>query len=292
MVSWTTDSDLTTYERVRLKSARAFQLALTQADRDGVIEMIICIPVRNCFTNQYLGRENIDYYPRDFLMPGEETFGPHTALNYASMYYEEALEYTEEAMKNVRRDCFKSAELLYMFAATSDKFQDRAVAWRKLGELYLHDRTNGELWPQCKTEVQASFPEVMKIDDLQKRAHYCFERSAEAGDVQGRYLLADELLSGQACTIDESRAFQILSNLWAEAESQPMDIAGEIAIRLSKAYEFGYGCEQSFENAAEFCKKAIIAFEIASNDSEDSWIKLRKAQKVLARIDQELKLAA
>lgn len=66
MTKWVNVDDLNEYEFKRIKSSFSFAPAGFNPDEKGLVEITISEPVRDCITGKYLGREYIDYYPRDF----------------------------------------------------------------------------------------------------------------------------------------------------------------------------------------------------------------------------------
>lgn len=135
MTKWVNVDDLNEYEFKRIKSSFSFAPAGFNPDEKGLVEITISEPVRDCITGKYLGREYIDYYPRDFLMPGDESYGPEIALNAGAAFYNEALEYVDGDMRDVRVGCFKSAELLYLHAALWGNWESLSTCWLNLGYL-------------------------------------------------------------------------------------------------------------------------------------------------------------
>ncbi len=287
MIAWATEVDLSEYEKFRLKCSRAFQLALTDVDDAGKIEMIISIPVRNCYTNEYMGRENVDYYPRDFCLNGEDSFGPHNALDYAHMYYEEAKSYTDPKMKQVRAECLKAAELLCLHTVTEKNWSRCGEAWRLLGNVYLLSGEEKTLWPQSTCEVKEGFPEIMKIASADERAALSFKNAVTQGDFEALYKLSDLKIEGRGCKTDYAQAFKLLNRAWRKRNDVDQVTIGNVALRLGQVYEKAIGTEQNLDLAQSFYEKAIISFEIAIREDIDAFDLLSSAERGLRRVTQE-----
>lgn len=290
MIAWATETDLTEYEKLRLKCSRAFQLALTDVDDAGKIEMIISIPVRNCFTNKYMGREYIDYYPRDFCMKQGEVLGAHNALDYAKMYLEEAKNYHDSSMARVRQECLKAAELLCIHAATEMNWNGGAEAWCVLGDVYQQIQDSGQMWPQSTCNVKESYPDIMKVTSVDERAVLCYENAQKMGNVEALYKLFDFLATGKGCKADEARAHRLLKKAWRKKDALTQLAIGNIALRLGFAHERAIGCDRNLKKACDYFQKAIISFEIASNDSDEALNLLDKAKGGEKRVQQEISL--
>lgn len=290
MIAWATEADLTEYEKLRLKCSRAFQLALTDVDDAGKIEMIISIPVRNCFTNQYMGREYIDYYPRDFCMRQGEVLGAYNALDYAKMYLEEAKSYVDSSMGRVRQECLRASELLCIHAATELDWEGRGDAWCVLGDVYQTIPDSSQMWPQSTCDVKESYPEIMKITSIDTRAFVCYENAKKAGSIEALYKLFDLLAKGKGCKQDEDVALRLLKKAWRKKDKLTQLSIGKVALRLGYAYERAIGCERNLKKARDYFEKATISFEIEANTTEVALDLLAKSHKGEARVRQELSL--
>ena len=290
MIAWATEADLTEYEKIRLKCSRAFQLAMTDVDDAGKIEMIISIPVRNCFTNKYMGRENIDYYPRDFCMKRGEVPGAHNALDYAKMYLEEAKNYHDSSMTRVRQECLRAAELLCIHASTEMNWQGGAEAWCVLGDVYQQFKDDSQMWPQSTCDVKASYPDIMKVTSIDERAILCYENAQKMGSIEALYKLFDFLTTGKGCKADEARAHRLLKKAWRKKDVLTHLSIANVALRLGFANERAIGCDRNLKKALSYFQKAIISFEIASNDSDEAINLLSKAKAGVKRVQQEITL--
>lgn len=290
MIAWATEVDLTEYEKIRLKCSRAFQLALTNVDDAGKIEMIISIPVRNCFTNKYMGRENIDYYPRDFCMKKGEVLGAHNALDYAKMYLEEAKNYSEASMARVRQECLRAAELLCIHATTEINWEGGAEAWCVLGDVYRQIQNRDQMWPQSTCDVKESYPDIMKVTSVDERAVLSYENAQKLGNIEALYKLFDFLATGKGCKADEERAHRLLKKAWNNKNSLTQLAFGNLTLRLGYANERAIGCVRNLTKASDFFQKAIISFEIASNDDDEALNLLCKAKAGKRRVQQEIAL--
>ena len=291
MIAWATEADLSEYEKLRLKCSRAFQLALTNVDDAGKIEMIISIPVRNCYTNEYMGRENVDYYPRDFCLNGEDSFGPQNALDYAHMYFEEAKSYGNPKMRQVRAECLKAAELLCLHAATEMRWERSAEAWRLLGDVYLISGEEDSLWPQSTCDVKEGFPEIMKIASADDRAAFSFKHAIDLGDIEALYKLSDLKIEGRGCKTNYSQGYKLVKRAWRKKSELSQTAIGNVALRLGRVYEKAIGVERNLKLAGDFYEKAITSFEIASRDDFDVFDEMTKAKRGVARVKQERCLA-
>ena len=287
MTKWVCKSDLSKYELRRIETAPSFVPAWAKCDDIGLMEVTISEPVRDCLTGEYLGREFYDYYPRDFLMPGETQYGPEQALNWGFDFYDEGLTYTEKDKWEVRHGCFRSAELLYFHAALAD-WPGNAVAWRCLGYVYEYDRTDGNLWPLWMDEVPKNWHEVLQMKDRKKRAKRCYEIAMEKGDVEAIYKSGDMHRKGFGCEEDANKAFELYSLAWSKCEDVGPVIFGSVASRLASAFEKGKGCLPDLNKSKEFYQKAIVGLEITQNDTSLYDGVLERCRQGLKRVEQEL----
>lgn len=289
MTKWVCKGDLSKYELLRFASGQSFVPAWAKCDDSGLMEVTISEPVRDCLTGEYLGREFYDYYPRDFLMAGETSYGPEQALEWGFEFYDEGLTHTDESMHEVRIGCFRSAELLYLHAAL-DSWQGASIAWRCLGYIYQYDRTEGNLWPLWMDDVPPNWHEVLRMKSREERACKCFEIAMEMGDLEAIYKSGDMLREGMGCRKNAKGAFKLYCEAWANCEDAPPYIFGSVAHRLACAYEIGEGCDLDLEKSKEFYEKAIVGLEIAQNDTSLYDGVLRHCYQGLKRIEQEILL--
>ena len=290
MTRWIDPGDVSKYELKRIESSPSFMPAWAQNDEKGLMEVTISEPVRNCLNGEYIGREYIDYYPRDFLMPGENICGPVVALNAAYKFYNEGLECLDEKEKDIRIGCFRSAELLMLHAALYGEWEGQSFAWLTLGYLYEYDRTEGNLWPMWMDEIPTSYHPVLQMTDHNDRAYACYKLSMEGGNIEGMYKFADCLRWGKGCDIDLNRAFELYSQVREQCQHSAPHILGSCAYRLASCYEDGEGCARDIKKAKEFYERAIVWFEIEMNDSTLYAKNLERCKKGLARVTQELEI--
>ena len=291
MTKWVCSGDLSKYDLRRIKSSPSFVPAWAKCDELGLMEVTISEPVCDCLTGAYLGREYFDYYPRDFLMPGETLFGPSQALSWGSDFYCEGMSYTSKDMQEVRHGCFRSAELLYLHAAISREWEGSSVAFRCLGYVYEYDRTDGNLWPLWLGEVPKDYHKVLQLTDRRQRAYECYKIAMEAGDLEATYKFGDCFGRGLGTDVDYKRAYGYYNQAWEGAANESASVYGSVAFRLAEAYEKGLGCSVNLAKSREFYEKAVFGLEVSQNDTSFYDSVLIKCRNGLKRVNQELDLA-
>lgn len=288
MTKWVCAGDLSDYELRRFASSPSFVPAWAKCDDRGLMEVTISEPVRDCFTGKYLGRELFDYYPRDFLMPGQTTFGPEQALEWGGDFYSEGLSYTSKDMLDIRRGCFRSSELLYLHAAIERAWSGFQVAFRCLGYVYEYDRTCGNLWPLWMDEIPKTYHKVLQIKDRKERAYECYKIAMEEQDVEATYKFGDMLKKGCGCDVDLKGAFGYYNQAWEMAESECASVYGSVAFRLGEAYEKALGCSRNLKKSRQFYERAVFGLEVSQNDTSLYDRVLIESRKGLKRVNQEI----
>ncbi|WP_079535316.1 hypothetical protein [Phoenicibacter congonensis] len=288
MTKWVNVDDLNEYEFKRIKSSFSFAPAGFNPDEKGLVEITISEPVRDCRTGKYLGREYIDYYPRDFLMPGDDSCGPEIALNAGAAFYNEALEYVDEDMRDVRVGCFKSAELLYFHAALWGNWECLSTCWLNLGYLYEYRLTNDDLWPLWMEDVPKTYHPVLQMRDRDSRAHACYGLAMESGSIEAIYKYADTVRWEKGCNPNIKEAVKLYSQAWEKCQYSDPHVIGSVASRLAGCYEDEDGCVRDLKKAKDFYERAIMWFEISAEYTSLYEKMLSKCKKGLSRVDQEL----
>lgn len=291
MTKWVCEQDLSKYEMRRIESSPSFVPAWAKCDEIGLMEVTISQPVRDCFTGKYLGREYFDYYPRDFLMPGETNFGPEQALIWGGAFYDEGMAYCQKDMYEIRHGCFRSAELLYLHAAIERDWQGSKIAFKCLGYVYEYDRTNGNLWPLWMEKIPKSYHKVLRLTDRNKRAFECYKIAMEKGDVEATYKFGDMYKKGIGCQVDLKKAYDYYSKAYEQSQSESPVVFGSAALRLAQSYERGEGCKINLNKALDFYERALYGLEVARNDTSFYEKPLSICRKGLTRVNQELLLA-
>ena len=206
------------------------------------------------------------------------------ALDYGSRYYREAMDTQDAALHQVRVDCFRAAELLYLWAAGKGNPQ----AFSNLGYVYSYNRCEGAYLGL--DEHGARVCEEGQEFPREKRAFECFEAAAKAGQPEAHYKLGDLLAKGRGCEASPERAIQMWKQGFKLAQNWDVPTWwGASALRLGSAFEEGRGCEQSFEEAAMWYGYAEQGLNIAVEEGDWYYEKsLASARAGLARCKQEL----
>ena len=223
------------------------------------------------------GRELIGSYPHGADVEGRR------ALRHAQAYFAEALRYSREEDLELRRDCFRAAEILYLHAAKRGSVE----ASLKLACIYEADLCEGRYW---NWSADAQQPCRMGALPLQARAFECFSFAAVRGCAEACWHLGDMLMGARGCSADASRANALyqraydLANAAGDAEA-----AGNAALRLGRAYEGGVACERSLKRALAWYRIAADCLELALSQGAWHYKKpCHEARMGLRRIQQEL----
>ncbi len=175
---------------------------------------------------------------------------------------------------DLRVDCFRAAELLYLHAAD----HGNTVAYANLGYVYSYDRCEGLYWD---AKPETPYP-------TEQRAFECYSVAANKGDPESMYKVGDLLLSGRGCEPDAKRAYGLFLQSYELGKGEPV-VWGSAAFRLGQCHEEATGCEQSFELALQWYRLAVTGLDIAVNSGDWFYEKvLAAAKKKVARIEQEL----
>ena len=290
MTKWVDENNLRDGERERISRASAFQPTIELSPKSGLPEIAITEAVRDNMTGRYLGREYFDVYPRGYLLPGESWAGPNVAFKYACSYLNEAMSLEDPKFKEIRNECIKSAELLYLHSTFGSIWKKTSEAYRKLGFIYMFDLGCGSYWMINDDHVPLnSYPKILQIDDYEKRAHYCLNKAIEMGDSPSKCLLGDLFKNGIGTKIDLKRAFNsYLESL--KVEKNRSDLALGIAnSRLGECFEFGLGTIVNYNDAKKHYLRAIKQLDVALDSGEDYFeYEFVNAQKSFERVKQEI----
>ena len=205
------------------------------------------------------------------------------ALSYGSAYYREGMDTQDAAFKQDRIDCFRAAEVLYLWAAS----KGNAQGFVNLGYVYSYDRCEGDYLGMDERGERICEPGEFPRE---RRAYECFAKAAQAGHPEACYKLGDLVSWGRGCDVDLVEAVE----LWKKAfeGSRACDEPtwwGAAALRLGSAYENGDGCEQSFERALSWYTYAQTGLRITVDAGDWYYEKsLARAEAGVARCRQEL----
>lgn len=290
MTRWVNSEKLNVAVRERLKNGVAFLPTLTLGENTGLPEMAITEAVFDEWSEEYLGREYLDVYPRGYCMPGESWAGPNLALKYAFLYYNEGLSYDSPEFEEGRLNCFKAAEVLFLHAAVVPEWEGSAKAWCMLGRLYYYDRCLGDYWLLDTTkELLETYPDVLWLRDRGARAYYSLKKAIALGDPEAIYILGDCYREGLGCTMDTDEAARLYRLSYAKSSAAQCFVKGSSALRVARAFEFGEGEEQNFEVAMRYYQIAYDSLTRALNLGEDIYEEeCIWAEKGLERTKQEV----
>ncbi len=298
MTKWVFQHKLGSKERERIKNGDAFLPTKELKKLTGLPEVAITEAVYDIATDQYLGRDYKDVYPRGYKMPGESWAGPNLALKYAKEYIREALDYFEPKDAALKIRCVRSAELLLMHSCFSEPWDGTAESWRLLGEIYYNDWGDENYWFGAnfnEHNLLPTYPKLLKISNHNSRALYCFKKgqASKNSDVESSVFLGECYLYGVGCEVDQHRAFETFSKTWRDTLSANARCVGRCALNLANCFEYGYGCKQSFEESLSFYQKSFDAYTLALDQGEDLLEPfLVKAEKGLNRCLQELEYSS
>lgn len=230
------------------------------------------------------GRTYAGFYDAEEHDPGGEE-----ALYWGSCYYREAMEHQDAAEHEVRVDCFKAAEVLYLHAAK----RGNVIAFVNLGYVYSYDRCENDYWEQ--KVLWMSDEDVKRASALRKsfsreqHAYECYLKAAEAGDPEACYKVGDLIRDGRGCEQDEVAAFGWFERAFELGRTDQDVCWGSAALRLATCCEEGRGCEQDFARAREWYEVAVAGLRAAVNSGNWYYEKsLTHAEHGLARVRQEL----
>ncbi len=234
-------------------------------------------------TPELTGRTAVQHYP-DASAGSDSDPDGLLALRFGANYYEEGMCTQDERFHQDRIDCFRAAELLYLWSACKGNVQ----AYVNLGYVYGYDRCEGQYlgvdeWGRGAHEANGEFPR-------ERRAYECLKVAADACHPEACYKLGDLVSQGRGCAPSLTRAI----DLWETAFRLASDVDvpvwwGSAALRLGDAYEEGKGCAVSFSEALRWYELAETGLQIAV-DLGDWYYKkaLARARGGVLRCKQEL----
>ena len=189
------------------------------------------------------------------------------ALRWGAEYYEEGMGVTggEPWERAWRVDCFRAAELLYLWAAS----KGNPVAYLNLGYVYSYDRCEGRYWRDGTLAEGEPYPR-------EERAVECFCAAADAGEPEACYKLGDLVRRGEGCEPSLTRAFELYQRAWDLGRMSDPAVWASAALRLGNACEYGEGCEQDFDRALGWYHHAEVGLGIAVEGGA-TWYKRARA---------------
>lgn len=207
--------------------------------------------------------------------------GGWEALRLGAWYYHRGMSCRDPQEKEIRIECFRAAEILYLHAANLGN----TIALINLGYVYSYDRCAGKYWPGWeKYDVgdYCGYP-------ADERAYQVLLQACEDDFAEAHYKLGDLLSSGKGCEQDYSAAFECYKKAYSLSRLDDAVISGSCAFRLAKAFEEGRGCEQSFKMALRYYQEAQSALERAVASGESYYHKvLSRARSGVIRMKQEI----
>ena len=233
-------------------------------------------PVLDPATGERVGRVLTGSYPNDRDPGGAK------ARQLADGLFAEALATCDAADAELRAECFRAAELLYLHAAE----RGDAGAWGRLGVIYRDDLGRGRYW-RTRLEERALHTAPRP---LAARAAECLRRGAEAADAEACWALGDMTAAGEGCVADPARALAWYARARELALASGDDAAlGNAALRLARACEGALGRPHSFEEAQAWYEEAADALGRALG--EGAWFfkrPLHEARVGARRMAQEI----
>lgn len=224
--------------------------------------------------SEVAGREFVSVYPS-----GRDEAGQR-AMRYALAYFGEALSYSSSSQSDVKTQCFRAAEVLFLHAAQRGCVE----AYVKLGVMYADDLCEGVYFH----ELMGSFEEKRQL--LHSRAFECFTYAAAHDSAEACCQLIDlsNRFAGAAASPQRlcglaQRAFDIASSQRCAVDK------GNAALHLARLHEEGIGFEQSFRRAYAWYR--IAEEELSFVVDQGGWYFKRsrlKAERGVLRMRQEL----
>ena len=192
------------------------------------------------------------------------------ALELGYDYYNEAMECRGAERHQLRIDCFRAAEVLYLWSASAGNVQ----AYTSLGVLYANDRCEGHYLHADETGFSAG-----------QQAFECLSKAAALGSVEACCKLGDLLFCGMGCLQDKPSAYQLYLHAHDLAKDSYPALRGDAALRLAQVREQGAGCHASRSAARRWYAEAATCLQTAV--SEGDWLYQRQlayAQRALERL--------
>ncbi|MBQ9953816.1 MAG: sel1 repeat family protein [Eggerthellaceae bacterium] len=173
------------------------------------------------------GREFTCCYPNGADADGRK------ALRLAQAYFAEGLTYSSACDSEVRRDCFRAAEILYLHAASRGSVE----ASVKLGAIYDANLCEGLYWAW---EVPAAQECRMGSLPLHALAFERYSFAAVRGNAEACWLLGDMVLVGRGCVSSPQKALALYQRSYEIAiKLGDRESEGNAALRLGRMAESG-----------------------------------------------------
>lgn len=247
---------------------------------------------RNCF-HRYPGalidvEDEGNDDPADwFSLEGNPDEDGSLALWYGGRYYDEGMRTRDPLFRQDRIDCFRAAEVLYLWAASRENVQ----AFVNLGYVYSYDRCEGRYlgmdeggnWVDDWPDSPLPYPH-------ERRAFKCYGRATEMGHPEACYKLGDLLYDGRGCEANRTLALHLWRRAFDLARDQGVPVWwGSAALRLGRSYEEGEAVRANFSKALTLYERATTGLQIAVDHGDWYYRKaLAGAQDGVTRCQQEL----
>lgn len=222
-----------------------------------------------------------------FDMEGDEDEDGSLALWYGGHYYDEGMRTRDPLFRQDRLDCFRAAEVLYLWSAS----KGNAQAFANLGYVYSYDRCEGRYLGMDETASWVDgWPDNPGPYPHERRAFECLEHAAQLGHPEACYKLGDLLRDGRGCEANPARAFLLWRKAYELAQEQDVPVWwGSAALRLGGAYENGEVCKHDFAEALRWYERAATGLQIAVDHGDWYYRKaLAGARDGATRCQQEL----
>ncbi len=220
------------------------------------------------------GREYVAAYPSGQDPRGKRAFG------FAMSYFGEALSYSDSEQDELKTECYRAAELLFLHAAQRGSVD----AYVKLGVIYANDLCDGAYFHRLvgsSDELRAR---------LANRALECFSYAAAHDNAEACWQYADLGLRFPDLGINHQSLHMMCERALQLGSEQANSVdRGNAALRLARMHEAGIGCEHSFKRAYAWYR--IAEEELCEVVSSGAWYFKRarlEARKGVLRMRQEL----
>ena len=226
---------------------------------------------------RFFGREFVGSYPS-----GADPYGAK-ALRLAQTYFAEALGYSRDRDRLLRRDCFRAAELLYLHAAARGCVE----ASLKLGVLYAADLCEGLYWGWKDERGDGC---QMGLLPREAQAFERFSFAAVRGSAEACWQLGDLVLEGRGCAADPAQAQALFVRAYTLARrSGDIESAGNAALRLGLMSENALCGSRNLKQALSWYRLSFEAFDEALDRGAWHYKKPRhQARMGFNRVKQEL----